>query len=111
MFRTWSCVRSPALVGLGLPMSKYVRECQVVPATTLTHFNHIYPEFTKLVGHLQQLTGRLYAPGIAAQLVTVHVRDVAEALLPADRAGLVGRLTVVLRRPEEVGVRVAGVID
>src|SRR3954463_15307457 len=99
------------MVGSCVSVPKDVGQRQVVPGTTLTYFNHIDPEFTEFPGHLLELVRRLDPSRVPAELVPVHVRDMGEPLLPADGTGPISGLAMILRRTQEIGVRVAGVRD
>ena len=83
----------------------------MVPPATLADFDHIYPEFAVFGSHLGQLARLLYPAFILAKLVAVHVGDVGQPGLPADRAAIFGGLAMELRGPQQVRMSVADVGD
>jgi hypothetical protein len=94
----------------GVPsMSQDVRHRQVVPSTTLAHFNHIDAEFPIFARHLGELLGGLHSTGITPQLVTIDIGHMGESGPPTHRTRGRRRLPVILRRAQEIGVCVAGV--
>src|ERR1700722_18142 len=86
-----------------------IRRCEVVPRATLADLDHVDLELCVFRSHLIQLRRLLDPALIPAQLVAVHICDVRQLRLPADRTRDVGGLAVELRGPQEIGMRVADV--
>jgi hypothetical protein len=81
----------------------------MVPSTTLADLDHIHPEFAVFGSHLHQFRGFLNSSRVLSEFISVHIGDMCDVRLTADRAALLGRLTVVFSRAEQVRVRVAGI--
>src|SRR5215472_8087605 len=92
-----------------LACTEDVRRSEVVPATTLTDLDHVDPEFAVFGCHLCQLWSPLYPSRVLSEFVSVHVGDMREVGLAADRAPVAGCLAVELGRAQQVRVRVADV--
>jgi hypothetical protein len=75
----------------------------------LADLDHIDPEFAIFSGHLIQFGALLDAALVLPELVPIHVRDVREQGLPADRALRVCRLPMELGGPEQVRMSIADV--
>jgi len=83
----------------------------MVPPATLTDLDHINPEFAVFGSHLGEFACLFYTPFILAEFVTVHVSDMGQIGLSADRTAILGGLTMELRGPEQVRMSVADVGD
>ena len=92
-----------------LTSTEHVRRGEMVPSTTLADLNHIHPEFAVFGSHLHQFSGFLNPSRILSEFVTIHIGNMCDISLTADRAALFGGLAVVLGRAEQVRVRVAGI--
>jgi hypothetical protein len=92
-----------------LTSPKHVRRGEVVPATTLADLDHIHPEFAVFGSHLHQFSGFLNSSRILSEFIPVHIGNVCDVRLTADRAALIGGLAVVFGRAQQVRVRVAGI--
>lgn len=90
-------------------MSEHVRRRKVVPRATLADLDDVNLELGIFSGHFVELRTLLHAPFVAAELIPVHVRDVSQPYLAADRASGVGGLSVELGRAQQIRVRVADV--
>jgi hypothetical protein len=88
-------------------MTKNVGLDQVVPCAVLADLHHVHRELVDLGLHLGQFASRLDPPAVLAESIAVGVRDMGELFTAAHGALFIGRLTVELRRPQEVGMCVA----
>ena len=59
----------------------------MVPRTTLADLDDVHLELAVFGGHLVQLRGLLDPALVPPEFVAVHVGDVGELYLAADRAG------------------------
>ena len=82
----------------------------MVPTTGWANFDDHDLELPELVCHLFQFSGPLDPPGVLPQLVTEHVVQVDQILRVAHRATDVRRLAMVLRRADQHGVSVTGLL-
>src|SRR5581483_850175 len=94
-----------------LASAENVRGSEVVPPATLADLDHIDPEFAVFGCHFRKFPTLLDPSFVLAELIPVDVRHVGELGLPADRAGILGRLAVELGRPQKVGMSIADVGD
>src|SRR5205085_1957860 len=82
--------RQPAR-SAGVTTAEQVPAVEVVPTTVETDLDHVTGELVERCVELVELAGVRDAPSVGLlQRVAVHVRDVANAPVPADRA-VVGR--------------------
>ena len=89
--------------------AKHVRRGEMVPGATLADLDHIHPEFAIFGSHLRQFRTPLDPSRVLTEFVSVHICDVCDVRPTADRAAVLGRLAVVLGRPQQVRVRIAHV--
>jgi hypothetical protein len=89
--------------------AKHVRRGEMIPATTLADLDHVYPEFAVFGSHRHQFRGPLDPARVLSEFVSVHIGDMCDVRLTADRAALIGGLAVVLGRTEQVRMSVAGI--
>src|SRR5215203_2780246 len=80
---------------------------QMIPPAGATHLDHVDLELPVVHPHPVQLGDRLGLAAGGPELVAVHVVDVDQPLLAADRAGLLARLAVVAGGVQQVRVGVA----
>src|ERR671916_305441 len=91
------------------PVTQKIRQDHVIPAARLADLDDNDLELAELVGHLLQLFGLLDPAGVLAELVAEDVGQVDQVVLGvADRARDLRGLAVVLGRPQQHGVGVAG---
>ena len=79
----------------------------MVPAARPAHLDDKNAELLVQTRHPMELVGGPSGPSRMLELVTVHPRDQRQGLLAAHGAGDRARLTVELRRSQEVRGRVA----
>jgi hypothetical protein len=79
----------------------------VVPPATLTDFYYVHPEFTVFGGHLVKFAALPDPALVLSEFGSVHIGNVSEQGLAADRAAVLGGFSVEFRGPQQVGVRVA----
>src|ERR1700727_242843 len=89
--------------------AKHVRRGEMVPGATLADLDHIHPEFAIFGSHLRQFRTPLDPSCVLSEFVSVHICDVCDVRPTAYGAAVLGRLAVVLGRPQEVRMRVAHV--
>jgi len=77
----------------------------------LTDLDHVDAEFAVFGRHLGQFGSSLDAPRVLTEFIPVHIGDVRQVGLAADRAPDVGRLSVVFGGAQEVRVSVTDVGD
>src|SRR4051812_9288776 len=87
--------------------SQDVGAVQVVPATPPAHLDGVDRELLLHAVHAGEFDLRLGLTRDRAERVAVHVTHEGQPSLPADRAGDVGHLAVVLGRPRQVRAGVA----
>jgi len=92
-----------------LASAKNIRRSEVVPATTLADLDHVHPEFAVFGCHFGQFRPSLHPSRILSEFISIHVGNVCEIALTADRAADLGRLTVEFGRAQQVRMRVADV--
>src|ERR1700722_922807 len=89
--------------------AKHVRRGEMVPATTLADLDHIHPEFSVFGSHIRQFRGPFDPARVLSEFVSVHIGDICDVRLTADRAAHIGGLAGVLGRAEQGRMSVASV--
>ena len=89
--------------------AKHVRRGEMVPGATLADLDHIHPEFAIFGSHLRQFRTPLDPSRVLSEFVSVHICDVCDVRPTADGAAVLGRLAVVLGRPQQIRVRIADI--
>ena len=97
--------------GARLTCAEYVGRSEVVPGTTLADLDDVNLELPVFQRHFIEFWPPLDPSFILAEFVAVYVGHMGQPGPAADRAGRVGGLSVELRGPQQVRVRVADVGD